>query len=91
VRIVLDTNVFVSAVFFGGPPGRILEPVADDLAEAHGSFARGEQRPDSDLDLLGSRSTPSAQPVARSVTVSGSSTRWEASRTSSETRLPSAS
>jgi putative PIN family toxin of toxin-antitoxin system len=25
VRIVLDTNVFVSGVFFGGPPGRILE------------------------------------------------------------------
>ena len=25
MRIVLDTNVFVSAVFFGGPPGRILE------------------------------------------------------------------
>jgi putative PIN family toxin of toxin-antitoxin system len=24
VRIVLDTNVFVSAVFFGGVPGRIL-------------------------------------------------------------------
>jgi len=24
VRIVLDTNVFVSGVFFGGPPGRIL-------------------------------------------------------------------
>jgi uncharacterized protein len=25
VRIVLDTNVLVSAVFFGGLPGRILE------------------------------------------------------------------
>ena len=25
MRIVLDTNVFVSAVFFGGIPGRILE------------------------------------------------------------------
>lgn len=25
MRIVLDTNVFVSAVFFGGVPGRILE------------------------------------------------------------------
>jgi putative PIN family toxin of toxin-antitoxin system len=25
VRIVLDTNVFVSAIFFGGVPGRILE------------------------------------------------------------------
>ncbi|MDP9121824.1 MAG: putative toxin-antitoxin system toxin component, PIN family [Acidobacteriota bacterium] len=25
MRVILDTNVFVSAVFFGGPPGRILE------------------------------------------------------------------
>jgi putative PIN family toxin of toxin-antitoxin system len=24
VRVILDTNVFVSGVFFGGPPGRIL-------------------------------------------------------------------
>jgi len=29
VRIVLDTNVFVSAVFFGGVPGRILEAWRD--------------------------------------------------------------
>lgn len=25
MRIVLDTNVFVSGVFFGGPPGKVLE------------------------------------------------------------------
>lgn len=25
MKIVLDTNVFVSGVFFGGPPGEILE------------------------------------------------------------------
>lgn len=29
MRIVLDTNVFVSAVFFGGLPGRILEAWRD--------------------------------------------------------------
>jgi len=29
VRIVLDTNVFVSGVFFGGVPGRILEAWRD--------------------------------------------------------------
>jgi AbrB family looped-hinge helix DNA binding protein len=29
VRIVLDTNVLVSGVFFGGPPGRILEAWRD--------------------------------------------------------------
>ena len=29
MRIVLDTNVLVSAVFFGGIPGRILEPWRD--------------------------------------------------------------
>jgi putative PIN family toxin of toxin-antitoxin system len=29
VRIVLDTNVFVSGVFFGGPPGRILDAWRD--------------------------------------------------------------
>jgi uncharacterized protein len=25
VKVVIDTNVFVSGVFFGGPPGQILE------------------------------------------------------------------
>ena len=25
MRIVLDTNVFVSGIFFGGPPGKILQ------------------------------------------------------------------
>ena len=29
MRIVLDTNVFASAVFFGGVPGRILEAWRD--------------------------------------------------------------
>jgi len=29
VRVVLDTNVFVSGVFFGGVPGRILEAWRD--------------------------------------------------------------
>ena len=29
MRIVLDTNVFVSGVFFGGPPGKILEAWRD--------------------------------------------------------------
>jgi len=29
VRIILDTNVFVSGVFFGGVPGRILEAWRD--------------------------------------------------------------
>lgn len=25
MRVILDTNVFISGVFFGGPPGRILQ------------------------------------------------------------------
>jgi putative PIN family toxin of toxin-antitoxin system len=25
VRVILDTNVFISGIFFGGPPSRILE------------------------------------------------------------------
>jgi putative PIN family toxin of toxin-antitoxin system len=29
MRVILDTNVFVSAVFFGGEPGRILEAWRD--------------------------------------------------------------
>jgi putative PIN family toxin of toxin-antitoxin system len=29
VKVVLDTNVFVSGVFFGGVPGRILEAWRD--------------------------------------------------------------
>ena len=30
MRIVLDTNVFVSGIFFSGPPSRILEAWRDD-------------------------------------------------------------
>lgn len=33
MRIVLDTNVFVSAVFFGGVPGSILEAWRDGRVE----------------------------------------------------------
>lgn len=29
MRVVLDTNVLVSGIFFGGPPGRILEAWRD--------------------------------------------------------------
>jgi predicted nucleic acid-binding protein len=29
VKVVLDTNVFVSGVFFGGPPHKILEAWRD--------------------------------------------------------------
>lgn len=31
MKIVIDTNVFVSGVFFGGPPGYILEAWQDGL------------------------------------------------------------
>jgi predicted nucleic acid-binding protein len=30
VRVILDTNVFVSGVFFSGPPYQILEAWKDD-------------------------------------------------------------
>ena len=33
MRVVLDTNVFVSAVFFGGPPGKILAAWRDGVIE----------------------------------------------------------
>ncbi|HEV8240795.1 MAG TPA: putative toxin-antitoxin system toxin component, PIN family [Thermoanaerobaculia bacterium] len=33
MRIVLDTNVFISGVFFGGPPSRILEAWRDGLLQ----------------------------------------------------------
>ncbi|MCY3969292.1 MAG: putative toxin-antitoxin system toxin component, PIN family [Acidobacteria bacterium] len=33
MKVVLDTNVFVSGVFFGGPPGRVLEAWRDGRAE----------------------------------------------------------
>ena len=33
MRIVLDTNVFVSAIFFSGPPSRILEAWRDGKIE----------------------------------------------------------
>ncbi len=31
MRVILDTNVFISGVFFGGPPGRILDAWRDGL------------------------------------------------------------
>jgi len=33
VKVVLDTNVFLSAVFFGGPPGQILQGWHDGRVE----------------------------------------------------------
>ena len=33
MRVVLDTNVFVSAVFFGGPPGRVLAAWRDGVID----------------------------------------------------------
>ena len=33
MKVVLDTNVFVSGVFFGGTPGRVLEAWRDGKAE----------------------------------------------------------
>ena len=33
MRIVLDTNVFVSGIFFSGPPSRILEAWRDGKIE----------------------------------------------------------
>lgn len=33
MRVVLDTNVFVSGVFFGGPPGRVLAAWRDGRIE----------------------------------------------------------
>lgn len=33
MRVVLDTNVFVSAVFFGGPPGKVLAAWRDGVIE----------------------------------------------------------
>jgi predicted nucleic acid-binding protein len=61
VRVILDTNVFVSGVFFGGAPARILEawreariqPVLS--AEIFGEYQRvgellGDQYPGVDLE-----------------------------------------
>ena len=31
MRVILDTNVFVSGIFFGGPPGQILEAWRDGV------------------------------------------------------------
>ena len=33
MRVVVDTNVFVSGVFFGGPPGDVLSAWRDGLIE----------------------------------------------------------
>ncbi len=33
MKVVLDTNVFVSAVFFGGTPGKVLDMWRDGKIE----------------------------------------------------------
>lgn len=33
MKVVLDTNVFVSGIYFGGPPGNILEAWQNDRVE----------------------------------------------------------
>lgn len=33
MRLILDTNVLVSGIFFGGPPGRILDAWASGAVE----------------------------------------------------------
>ena len=83
MRIVLDTNVFVSGVFFGGPPGRILEAWRDGRVELMISheiideYVRvgkrlSEQFPGVELapalDLIGASATlVVAQPLSESV------------------------
>ena len=42
MKVVLDTNVFVSGVFFGGTPGRVLEAWRDGTTEGS---ARGGRTP----------------------------------------------
>jgi putative PIN family toxin of toxin-antitoxin system len=35
MRIVVDTNVLISALVFGGPPGQVLEPAESGLCSLH--------------------------------------------------------
>jgi hypothetical protein len=55
VKVVLDTNVFVSGIFFGGPPGLILEAWQDGRIDSVVSlevlaFARNYQ-PNSPMSI----------------------------------------
>ena len=34
MRIVIDTNVLISGIFFGGPPRRVLEAVVERKIDA---------------------------------------------------------
>ena len=63
MRVVLDTNVLVSAIFFSGPPSRILSAWLEDafelavsaeiLAEYRGTATRvGEKFPEVDLSAV---------------------------------------
>jgi putative PIN family toxin of toxin-antitoxin system len=63
VRVVLDTNVLVSAIFFSGPPSRILSAWLEDkfelavsaeiLAEYRGTATRiGEKFPQVDVAVV---------------------------------------
>ena len=37
MRIVIDTNVLISGIFFGGPPRRVLEAVVERRIDAWAS------------------------------------------------------
>lgn len=38
MRIVVDTNVVISGIFFGGNPRKIVEAIADGGIDAYGAY-----------------------------------------------------
>ena len=53
MRVVVDTNVFISGVFFGGKPRTVLESIVSGDVAAFASRAIIEEYSDTILDLTG--------------------------------------
>ena len=53
MRVVVDTNVFISGVFFGGKPRTVLESIVSGDVAAFASRAIIEEYSDIILDLTG--------------------------------------
>ena len=51
MRVVVDTNVFISGVFFGGKPRTVLESIVSGDVAAFASRAIIEEYSDIILDL----------------------------------------
>ncbi len=67
MKIVLDTNVFVSAVFFGGPPGEILRAWHEGRVDLVLSLEILTEYQETGEELAADRPEVDLQPILQSV------------------------